>query len=174
MNKIVNIVVVIDTASLIAANPNPSQNSSKPTTVPSNCSYAFAPTECTRLDSAEGLKIRANVGDVIRWWIKSESNNFESSVLGYEIVQARIYKTLGKPVFIEDVRDSMQPTQGGPFPVTFPNQTFWFMQTSIKRIGSSKCKIRFAVYGSPTDGGDQLYGRFQFDQMLTIENEIAD
>jgi hypothetical protein len=175
MKKTVNVLMVIDTRSLMTDYPDPSPNSSRPTLVSGHYAYVIVAGDSKMFGKTAGaLNIAANVDDAIRWRAVSESNNFESSVLAYGIAEARAHQTLEKPFFAVSAGDSARPTQDGPFPVTFPTQTFWFLQSDIKRLGSQKCTIQFGVYESAIGSDQPAYGYFQCVQRLKITAEASD
>jgi hypothetical protein len=175
MKKTINAFIVIDTRSLMTDYPSLSPNSSRPTVVSSDYAYIIVASDSKMFGRTAGdLNIAANVDDTIRWWAVSESNNFESSVLVYGIVGARAHQTLEKPLFVVSARDSACPTQDGPFPATFPTQTFWFLQSDIKRLGSQECMIQFGVYESAIGSDQPAYGYFQCSQRLKITAEASD
>src|SRR4051812_29745795 len=74
MSDIVDIEIVVDTANLIAANPNPSKDPKSPTGVGHNYAYMVAPSEYVKSGQASGdLSISVDVGDTIRWRMTSQS-----------------------------------------------------------------------------------------------------
>jgi hypothetical protein len=171
MSQIINVIVVIDTASLIAAFPHPSQDQNNPTQIGHQYSYMVATAGSVISGQAGGdLNLKANVGDVIRWTGESESNNFESSVLVYGLPQYGGTQVFSNPVFKEFTKASMQPAQNGPFPVSFPNQTFWFIEADITNTGTEQYQVRFGVYNRPTGGAQQLFGYFQWDPTITVQS----
>ncbi len=169
MSGIVNVIVVIDTTSLIAAYPNPSKNQSAPTQIGHQYSYMVAAAGSVISGQAGGdLNIKANVGDVIRWSGDSESSNFESAILIYGLPKFGGATVFSNPVFKQFTKSSMQPAQNGPFPVSNVNQTFWFLEADITNTGTEQYQVQFAVYNRPNGGAQELYGYFQWDPTITV------
>jgi hypothetical protein len=171
-SQIINVMVVIDTDSIIRDFPSRSTDSNSPTAV-NNTKYFYMVARSDNTLSGGGtgnLSIRANVGDIIRWNGISESANFDSSILIYTL------KHLGGSVVFRNQdfscyqKRSMKPSQNTPFPVTFDTiQAYWFNQASIVDFGLESYTLHFAVYYRPTGGNPQLYGYFKYDPTIRVD-----
>jgi nematocidal protein AidA len=76
MSEIIDIIINVDTDSLMKAYPNPSKNPSSPTGISHNFAYMVAPTAYVKSGQATGdLSISADVNDTIRWRMNSMSGN---------------------------------------------------------------------------------------------------
>ncbi|WP_299999510.1 inclusion body family protein [uncultured Cedecea sp.] len=172
-NKIINILVVIDTDSVINdfKGKYVSKDYTKPTSISHN--YSYMVTTSAHSISGSGtadLNIKANVGDVIRWTGISESGNFDSSVLIYGVPKFKGDNVFVDPTFKSFSKRSMTPKQGGPFPVTFRDQINWFLQADIHQTGKEHYNIQFGVYYRPTGGEQELFGYFYWDPTITVRN----
>ncbi|CAI0890833.1 inclusion body family protein [Serratia entomophila] len=173
-NSIVNVIVVIDTDALVEAynGKNPSQDPNSPTGI--NHSYAYMVVTSQQVIGGSGtadLNFKANVGDVIRWTGTSESNNFDASVLIYGLPQfGGGTQVFSNPTFKMYTRSSMLPAQNTIFPVTYSNQTYWFIQADISNTGTENYCIQFGLYYRPSGGDQQLLGYFYWDPAITISN----
>lgn len=173
-NNIVNVIVVIDTDALIEAfeNKNPSQDAGSPTGIGHQYAYMVVTSEQVIGGSGTAdLNFKANVGDVIRWTDTSESANFDAGVLIYGLPQfGSGTQVFSNPTFKMYTRSSMMPAQNTVFPVTFTNQTYWFIQADITNTGTENYCIQFGLYYRPNGGDQKLLGYFYWDPTITVGN----
>ncbi len=173
-NSIVNVIVVIDTDALIEAfeNNNPSQDAGNPTGIGHQYAYMVVTSEQVIGGSGTAdLNFKDNVGDVIRWTGTSESANFDASVLIYGLPQfGSGTQVSSNPTFKMYTRSSMMPAQNTVFPVSFTNQTYWFIQADITNTGTENYCIQFGLYYRPNGGDQKLLGYFYWDPTITISN----
>ncbi|MFU2319146.1 inclusion body family protein [Rahnella sp. PCH160] len=173
-NNILNVLVVIDTDSIVNdfKGKSPSQNSASPTGIGHQYAYMVVttPSAISGTGTAD-LNLSANVGDVIRWTGTSESNNFDSSVLVYGLPQfGSGTQVFTNPTFKLYTKSSMLPAQNTIFPVTFPSQSFWFIQADISNTGTEHYMVQFALYYRPSGGAEELFGYFSWDPTITVSN----
>ncbi|WCG84764.1 inclusion body family protein [Pectobacterium sp. A5351] len=172
-NSIINIIVVIDTDSIIRdfTGKNPSQDANKPTGISHQYSYMVVSSGSALQGQASAdLNIKANVGDVIRWTGTSESDNFDSSVLVYGLPKFGGTDVFTGTTFKMYTKTSMLPKQNGPFPVTYTDQSYWFIQADINQKGTENYQIQFGLYYRPDGGAQQLFGYFCWDPTITVSN----
>ncbi|MEQ9772816.1 inclusion body family protein [Pectobacterium jejuense] len=172
-NSIINIIVVIDTDSIINdfTGKNPSKNEKSPTPIGHQYSYMVVASESAISGSGTAdLNISANVGDVIRWTGTSESGNFDSSVLIYGLPKFGGQDVFINPTFKRYTKTSMLPAQSSPFPVTYIDQSYWFIQADINQKGKENYQVQFGLYYRPHGGTQELFGYFQWDPTITVNN----
>ncbi|MFJ5384694.1 inclusion body family protein [Pectobacterium sp. CHL-2024] len=174
-HDVINIIVIIDTDLIIRKFKDKpvSQDSAKPTQIGHEYSYMVATSESVIKGSGTAdLHIKASVGDVIRWTGISESGNFDSSVLVYGLPKFGGVDVFKNTVFDMYKKKSMlpNPNSGGPFPVTFTEQSYWFIQASISNTGTEAYQIRFGLYHRPDKKEQKLFGYFQWDPKITVED----
>ncbi|GKW40494.1 inclusion body family protein [Pectobacterium parvum] len=174
-HNVINVTVVIDTDLIISKfiGRNASQDQKKPTQIGHEYSYMVATNKSVIKGSGTAdLNIKANVGDVIRWTGVSESNNFDSSVLIYDLPKFGGTHVFTDAAFKMYTKKSMLPKPGstGPFPVKFEEQSNWFIQADITKAGTEKYQVQFGVYYRPEGGEQKLFGYFQWDPTITVSN----
>ncbi|HEE0242842.1 TPA: hypothetical protein R6276_004307, partial [Serratia marcescens] len=79
-------------------------------------------------------------------------------------------QVFSNPTFKMYTRSSMMPAQNTVFPVTFTNQTYWFIQADISNTGTENYCIQFGLYYRPNGGDQKLLGYFYWDPTITISN----
>jgi nematocidal protein AidA len=168
--EIINIQVVIDTDAITNDYPNPSKDKNQPTGLPHKYMYMVA-TRANVITGSGGadLTIKADVGDIIRWYAVSEYGNFDSSVLIYNLPKwsgETVFKT---PTFSVYERQGILPADGTALPVSFKTQSFWFNQAEIVHIGTENYYVQFALYtrqrGEPNP---VLYGYYYWDPTIKV------
>jgi hypothetical protein len=171
-NNIINVLVMLDTEEIIKTYKTPSQEKDNPTTMPTATPLAYmVATRGSVISGAGGgnLVIKANVGDVIRWTGQSESANFDSSILIYDLQRVGGDEVFTAPTFKKYTKSSMMPAQTTIFPVTFVDQTYWFMQADISNKGKEDYRVKFALYNRPDGGAQKLYGFFTWDPSIKVD-----
>jgi hypothetical protein len=108
--EIINIQLVIDTDAITNDYPNPSKDKNQPTGLPHKYMYMVA----TRGDVITGsggadLVIKADVGDIIRWYVVSEYGNFDSAVVIYNLPKWSGETVFNDPTFSVYKRQGILP-----------------------------------------------------------------
>jgi len=169
--KIINIMITIDTDRLLKDYPHPSKDSNRPTGIAHN--YGFMVATGTKVNSGQGtgdLNIQANVGDVVRVWAASASNNFDEAVLVY-----KLQRFSGEEVFNSFHCESFErnvPIPGGDavLPEVVKTDNFWFYGASIRKAGKEGYNVTFAVYTRGEDGSIKPYGYYSWDPEIVVEH----
>jgi hypothetical protein len=170
--EIINIQVVIDTDAITSEYPNPSKDQRNPTGLPHKFMYMVA----TRANVITGsgsadLTIKADVGDIIRWYAVSEYGNFDSSVLIYDLPKWSGDTVFNNTTFSVYERQGILPANGTALPVGFSNQSFWFNQAEIVRPGTEGYYVQFALYTRQRGVADpQLFGYFFWDPTIIVKS----
>jgi hypothetical protein len=172
MNNVVNVLVVIDTGTLINdyREQARSQDPNNPTGIAHKYSFMVATSNSVISGQAGGdLNISASVGDVIRWAGQSESNDFDSTVIVYNISKYQQDQVTSQPQFSSYTKDIMQPSQSDKaFPVANAPQKFNFLSANIISEGTEKYEVYFALYYRPNNRGQELFGYFKWDPAITV------
>ena len=169
MSKNVNVHITIDAAALVAATPDPSQDSSSPTMVGHNYFYMVVTDGSAISGNGTGdLNFSANVGDVVRFSSATSSNNYEDAVLIYGIAPfgsgtVVVDNLLGLTYPSTDV----YPSGPAVLPAETAARTFTFFQGDVSSVGTEQYSVHFALY---TRTGRQLslYGYFGWDPTITV------
>ncbi|MBA0204697.1 inclusion body family protein [Pectobacterium aroidearum] len=171
-HNVINIIVVIDTDRIVTdfKGKSVSQDYNKPTPIGHQYSYMVATNESVIKGSGTAdLNVKANIDDIIRWTGISESCNSDSSVLVYNLPRYAGDEVFKKPDYNKRKRSTMEPGKDSAFPVSFTEQTHWFMQSTVNAKGTEQYQVQFGLYHRG-DGGDQkLFGYFQWDPTITVK-----
>lgn len=171
-NYITHVNITINTDAVIRDYPNPSKDSGKPTGIGHSYEYMVASNN-TAISGQGGadLNFAAAVGDTVRFYGTSESNNFDNSVLIYGIV-----KFGGENVFSDFVSQSFvkkdtYPSGKSVLPATFRDNEFYFFEADVINRGTENYKVQFALYVRDRSKEDPvLYGYFQWDPTITVKS----
>lgn len=168
MSKTINIQVTIDAVAVVNAYPNPSKDQNNPTGIGHQYSYMVATSNTISGSGTGDLNFSANVGDVVRFFGTSASDNFEDSVLIYNITRYQ-----GDDVFSEFhsetfTKKGVSPTGAEVLPATIANQKFWFFEADVISSGTEGYRVVFALYTRDNNGYPTLYGYFQWDPTITV------
>jgi nematocidal protein AidA len=172
MSKTINILIAIDTDAVRAAFPNGgSQNSASPTGVAHSSGYMIATG--TKINSGQGtgdLSITALVGDTVRSFATSGSDNFEDGVLLYGMPRfsgTQVFSAFNYQDFTKSTVVPQSTTT--PLPAKIVNEEFWFYQASVITAGTEGYMVQFGLYTrDPNTGAPVLYGYFGWDPTITV------
>ena len=115
------------------------------------------------------LNFSANVGDIVRFFGVTASNNFENSALIYGINKysgTEVFSTFESETF---EKSGVSPSGPGVLPATISDQKFWFFEANVLRSGTEGYKVVFSLYERNADGEPVLYGYFQWDPTITVK-----
>ncbi|BDS13388.1 inclusion body family protein [Aureispira anguillae] len=168
MSKTINIQVTIDAVGVVNSYPNPSKDQHNPTGIGHNFGYMVATSNTISGSGTGDLNFSANVGDTVRFFGVSASDNFEDSILIYNIT-----KYQGTNVFSEFhsqtfTKKGVSPSGPEVLPAKIANQAFWFFEADVINAGTEGYRVVFALYTRDTNGYPTLYGYFQWDPTITV------
>ncbi|PWK78338.1 inclusion body protein [Mucilaginibacter oryzae] len=170
--EIINIQIVIDTDAITNDYPNPSQDPNNPTGLPHTYMYMVA-TRGNTIGGSGGadLNVKADVGDVIRWYAVSEYGNFDSSVVIYKLAWYAQDVVFDGETFNVYNRTGILPAKGTAIPVGYSVQNFWFNQATVVAKGTEQYNVQFALYVRQR-GVDQpvLFGYYYWDPTITVQS----
>jgi hypothetical protein len=174
----IHILFVVDTAAITAwckaSNTLPSQDSTKPTALPStlNDSLRFI-CDSSHIVSGQGaynLNFKAKVDDFVSFVGTSIEANSNSAVIVYGFT-----KRSGADVFNRFQQDFVErdhavvPTEGTGVPPAVQKISFASYDALVKRIGTESFDLSFAQYRLKDDRETQeLYGYFIWDPTITV------
>ncbi|QEM11466.1 inclusion body family protein [Mucilaginibacter rubeus] len=170
--EIINIQIVIDTDAITTDFPTPSQDPNAPTGLPHNYMYMVATRGNTITGSGGAdLNIKADVGDVIRWYAVSEFGNFDSAVVIYKLEKYAQDTVFNNVTFSVYTRTGILPADGTAIPIGFSTQNFWFNQANVVAKGTEQYNVSFALY-TRQRGVDQpvLFGYYYWDPTVTVQS----
>jgi hypothetical protein len=178
MSKTINILITIDTDSVTKSfpNPNPGTNpigsQSNPIGIAHSMGFMVA-TGCP-VNSGQGtgdLSIAALVGDTVRAFATSGSDNFEAAVLLYSMPPMPNNPTVFGPFNYQNFNKStvIPNSVTSPLPAQIVTETFWFYQASVVTTGTENYEVQFTLYTrDPNTGQPLLYGYFYWDPQITV------
>ncbi len=171
MSKIINILIAIDTDAVQKTYPNPSKDSSKPTGIAHNMGYMVATG--TTVNSGQGtgdLDINALVGDEVRAFATSGSDNFEDSVLLYGMPQFSGTPVFGLFIYQSFTKSAVIPNSPTtPLPAKTADEVFWFYQASVAQKGTEGYMVQFGLYIRDQNTGQPvLKGYYAWDPTIRV------
>ncbi len=173
----IDILCAFDTAKILALNPTPSKNSNSPTPITSDLLYMIVTKDSSVSGNGTGdLRVKAAVGDQLRWREESLSNNFDTSVLFYNFVSNGQNLITLPPTLVGGIQANgvvistleVQPNAAAapPWLSAGAVQTpYHYWQTTTEAKGSVTYHWQFAI----SDSRGNLLGYFQWDPYITIE-----
>ena len=139
MSKIINILIAIDTDAVKASNPNPSKDSQHPTGIAHTMGYMIGTG--TKINSGQGtgdLSISALVGDTVRAFATSGSDNFEDAVLLYGMPKFRGDQVFDDFEYKRFEKSTVVPhSKTQPLPADITDEVFWFFEADVLDIGGA-------------------------------------
>lgn len=169
MSKTINILITIDTDAV--KKTTGSQDPTKPTGIAHNMGYMVATG--TKINSGQGtgdLSITALVGDTVRAFATSGSDNFEDSVLLYGMPMFsgnQVFSTFNYQNFTKSTVVPQSTTT--PLPAKIVEETFWFYQASVITKGQEGYMVQFGLYTRDENTGQPvLKGYYAWDPIITV------
>lgn len=175
MSKIIDIEIVVDTATLLKAYPNASMDSNHPTGIGHNYGYMVAPSASVLSGQATGdLAIRAAVGDVIRWRMLSLTGDADDSAVVYNIqpfggsaqvtgsIQALLaHPTVPQPVLVDG--KNKNPPQYNKV-----KQDDYYLTATVVSSGTENYNVQFYVVHRDDSDNLVLKGYFVWDPRIEV------
>jgi hypothetical protein len=170
MSKTINILITIDTDAVKKNYPNASKNQASPTGIAHNLGYMVSTG--TAINSGQGtgdLSIKALVGDTVRAFATSGSDNFEDAVLLFGMPRYAQDQVFGPFNYQNFTKSTVVPNSlTNVLPAKITEETFWFYQASVAMKGTEQYKVQFALYTRNDDGQPVLYGYYEWDPTITV------
>ncbi|WP_157812163.1 inclusion body family protein [Polaribacter sp. ALD11] len=168
MSKTINVHVTIDTIALAKAYSNPSKDFNNPTGIGHNFSYMIATSNTISGSGTGDLNFSAQVGDTVRFFGNSASNNFEDAILLYGIDRFGGVEVFSPFMSLTFTKNGVSPSNQNVLPAHIGSQQFWFYQSSVIIAGTENYKVVFAFYKRDENGNPILFGYFQWDPTITV------
>lgn len=169
MSKTINILISIDTDRVkqIAG----SQDPTTPTGIGHDMGYMVATG--TTVNSGQGtgdLDINALVGDTVRAFAVSGSDNFEDAVLLYGMPKFQGDQVFGTFIYQNFQKSTVIPNSPTtPLPASITTETFWFYQASVAASGTEGYMVQFGLYTrDPNNGQPVLKGYYAWDPTIRV------
>ncbi len=167
----INILITIAT-DRVKKISNPSQNPQQPTGIAHDLGYMVGTSDSdTTTFSGQGtgdLVVSALVGDTVRAWATSGSDNFDDAVLLYGMPKFKGDDVTGPFQYKMFRRSTVVPqNESQPLPARIVEEDFWFFQSELRKKGTEQYKVQFALYKRGNDGNPLLVGYFEWDPTFT-------
>lgn len=171
MSKTINILISIDTDTVRKTYPNPSKDQNKATGIAHNMGYMIATG--TTVNSGQGtgdLDFNALVGDTVRSFAVSGSDNFEDSVLLYGMPKFSGDQVFGTFEYENFTKTTVVAnSQSAPLPAKIVEESFWFYGANVVKKGTQGFMVQFGLYTrDATSGQPTLLGYFQWDPTIRV------
>ncbi|GGG41374.1 hypothetical protein GCM10011344_47880 [Dokdonia pacifica] len=168
MSKTINIQVTLDAQGIMRQYPSPSKDQNNPTGIAHSFGYMVATSNTISGSGTGDLTFSANVGDVVRFFGVTASNNFENSALIYGI-----NKFSGTQVFSEFesktfTKSGVSPSGRDVLPADISDQKFWFFEADVINKGTEGYRVVFSLYSRDDSGQPVLFGYFQWDPTIQV------
>lgn len=167
----VNIMVVIDTYSLIQdfQNKAVSKNSKSPTVIDLQYAYMIASQSYIMSGQASAnLHVKCYPQDSIEWFGSSESNDFNNEVIVYHIEHSSKCLSLPQVVLIEDSKVIPADFENINN-VTYVLEHYIGLQVTVQKAGAVDYKVFFGLYvRTHAEENQTLFGYFEWDPKITI------
>jgi nematocidal protein AidA len=168
-NKIVNINITVDTSGLIRDVPNPSKNQDSPTAIKHSYQYMVVSDNTGMSGQGTGdLSLVVNQGDVVRFYMTSEYNNFDNPVVIYKLFKISgddVFKSSSFTLELLPNANTVTPASFNPLNVEKTTQNFWFAQNTVNNKGKENYGLLFALF----DSDMKLIGYYSWDPTITAE-----
>jgi hypothetical protein len=119
------------------------------------------------------LVIAAHVGDLLRIYAVSGSNNFESAVLLADMQTQTKSDAADVVSAFEFTAFEQIPVTPSGEPLAFPGDSeeaeFWFWQATIEGAGTQQCHAVLALYDCDDQGQPRFAGLYRWDFALTVK-----
>ncbi len=171
MSKTINILITIDTDAVLKTYGSGSQNSQSPTGIAHNMGYMVCTG--TSVNSGQGtgdLNFNALVGDTVRAFAVSGSDNFEDAVLLYGMPRYTGDQVFGTFIYESFQKSTVIPNSATtPLPAKTTTETFWFYQASVVAAGTEGYSVQFGLYTrDPNTGQPVLNGYYYWDPTIKV------
>lgn len=175
MSARISVICVVDTYSLMAAYPNPSQDWTTPTTISAENQYLIAssPRGVVSGQGTGALDFAAIPRDVVSFYGLSASTNSDDAVLIYGVksVSGSVFNAFSyNAVTITGAATAnLKSTTNNGLPALFEPLTVASLDAFVRRQGTEVFQLQFALYTMGSDGEtQQIFGYYQWDPSITV------
>ena len=168
--QIIYICITIDTDAVLARRPTSGHDRDAPASVPHADAY-WTVTASGRGESqgTGDIALDAEVGDVVRFFAKSASNQFDHAVVLVGIRHARGDEVLDPVALVTQERLGIVPASAvTALPARFVPQRFAFCEGAVVAGGTAGIELAFAVHDRDDHGQPRLVGRYQWESRITF------
>lgn len=170
-NRTIYVRVVVDTDGLPQDRPASGTDAPTPTTVSFDGRQMIVTTTAGAVDPDTGaITVVAAAGDLIRFYAKSGSNNFESAILIDDIGLGGDEQIVDGLALVSLPGMAIAPgVLSGEKPEKQHRQKFWFWQCAVAGDGTRDFSLDLALYGRDDNGQPDLAGLYRWDLQFTVQ-----
>lgn len=174
LGSIVSCTTLVSTDRLLEEYPNPSLDPTNPTNVHFRniCLISFSNT----WNFSHGLEKVHNLITIpnrdIRFYMTSEYNNYQSSVVQYGLIMVNGSSVLDPEVSLttQICPEAIYPKTFSPLTIDTEPRPETYAQTKILKLGRERLIQQFAVYIQTRGASEpQLYGYFEWHPVIKVE-----
>ena len=168
MSQTINIQVTLDAEGIMRTYPNPSKDPNNPTGIAHNFGYMVATANAQSGSGTGDLTFSALVGDSVRFFGVTASNNFENSALIYGLPRfggTQVFSDFHSYTF---TKNGVSPSGESVLPAHVGEEKFWFFQAEVIAAGTENYKVQFALYNRDGSGNPVLFGYYNWDPTITV------
>lgn len=168
--EIFNILVVVDTDSLMQDYPTPSKDPSNPTRVTYDYVYLIAPKEHAISGSKTGdIDIKIKPQNTIRFYGTSENLNFESAVIVYNLNYTSNSQDASPPQKQNIAESCVFPESANIDQITQSPCNILTVDSTVYEAGKISYDVHFAVFVMTRDSDHKvLYGCFSWNPKVSV------
>jgi hypothetical protein len=171
MSKTINILIVIDTDAVLKNYGTGNSDPNNPKGIAHNMGFMIATG--TTINSGQGtgdLDFNALVGDTVRAFATSGSDNFEAAVLLYGMPKFSGDQVFGTFIYQNFQKSTIIPNSATtPLPAAITEETFWFYQAGVAAKGVEGYMVQFGLYTrDPNTGQPVLNGYYAWDPTIRV------
>lgn len=168
MSKTINIDVIFDAEGIMAQYGKGGSQGS-PIGIGHNFGYMVATSNTMSGSGTGDLTFSALVGDVVRFFGATASNNFENSALIYGLPRFsgdQVFSEFHSKTF---TKSAVSPSGESVLPAQIIEEKFWFYEADVVSAGTEGYKVQFALYSrNQTTGQPEIYGYYQWDPTISV------
>ena len=169
MSKTIHIDVIFDAEGIMEKYGKGGSQGS-PIGIGHQYGYMVATSNTMSGSGTGDLVFSALVGDVVRFFGATASNNFENSALIYGLPRYsgdQVFSDFNSRTF---TKSGVAPSGNDVLPAAITQQQFWFFQADVIATGTENYKVQFALYDrNETTGQPELYGYYQWDPTISVQ-----
>lgn len=165
--KGIDVIVVIDTDSVMKAYPHPSKNPDAPT--PITHDYGYMITAKALVNSGQGtadLSFKGITGDFLRWYGTSESANIFTKVILYKMKHNS--ESMSETRIQSFRQKVLVPKSTSITDLEIVQYNFIGLEATARGEGKVNYDVYFGLYDRDGENKPKLFGYFTWDPVVTI------
>lgn len=167
MSRVTDILVSIDTETILSKYPNISKNPAAPTLIDVNHVYMVTNQNNVISGQAGGeLNLKAQVGDLIRWRETSLSQSFETAVVFYKFISGQGNDLISTPTPRKATASVAVPNTSNPSVPSCQKVDNYYWSSETLAVGSVTYHFNFLIVNRDC----QIVGCCSWDPFITIRN----